>query len=183
MNGSVTPLTHTSVPFSHSVMSYYLWPHELQHACPLSQWCNLTISSSVLSFSSCPQSFPVSGTFQWLNTSDQVAKVLQLQFQHQSFQWLFSVDFLWDWLVWSPCCPRDFQKSSPAAQFEGINSKPLFHSPHSPSSRGSLFPLQFLPFNWYHLHMWGCLYFSRQCWFQLVIHPACHFTWCTLHRS
>ena len=53
-----------------------------------------------------------------------MTKILELQFQHQSFQWLFSVDFLWDWLVWSPCCPRDFQKSSPAAQFEGINSKP-----------------------------------------------------------
>ena len=62
-------------------------------------------------FSSCPQSFPVSGTFQWLNTSDQVAKVLQLQFQHQSFQSIFRFDFLWDWLVWSPCCPSVSQES------------------------------------------------------------------------
>ena len=35
--------------------------------------------------------------------------------QHQSFQWIFRVDFLQDWLVWSPCCPRDSQESSPAS--------------------------------------------------------------------
>ena len=60
-------------------MSNSLWPHELQHArphcpsptpgvhpnpCPLSQWCHPTISSSVVCFSSCLQSFPVSGSFQ-----------------------------------------------------------------------------------------------------------------------
>jgi len=68
-----------SVQFSHSVMSDSSWPHEQQHArppcpsptprvhpnpCPLSWWCHLTISSSVVLFSSCPQSFPVSGSFQ-----------------------------------------------------------------------------------------------------------------------
>ena len=60
-------------------MSDSLGPHEPQHArppcpsptpgihpnpCPLSQWCHLTISSSVVPFSSCPQSFPASGSFQ-----------------------------------------------------------------------------------------------------------------------
>ena len=34
-----------------------------------------------------------------------------------------------------------------------------------------------------HLHLWGYWYFSWQSWFQLVLHPAWHFTWCTLHRS
>ena len=38
-----------------------------------------------------------------------------------SFQRVFSVDVPYDWLVWSPCCPRNFQESSPAPQFEGIN--------------------------------------------------------------
>ena len=38
--------------------------------------------------------------------------------QHQSFQWIFRVDFLQDWLVWSPCCPRDSPEASPAPQFE-----------------------------------------------------------------
>ena len=35
-------------------------------------------------------------------------------FQHQSFQWIFRIDFLYDWLAWSPCSPRDSQESSPA---------------------------------------------------------------------
>ena len=67
-----------SLQFSRSVMSNSLGPHELQHArppCPsltpgvypnphlLSQWCHPTISSSVIPFSSCPQSFPASGSF------------------------------------------------------------------------------------------------------------------------
>ena len=60
------------------------------------------------------------GLFQRLCSSHQVAKVLELQ--HQCFQWLFRVDFLWDWLVWSPCCPRDTQESSPAPQVESISS-------------------------------------------------------------
>ena len=38
--------------------------------------------------------------------------------QHQSFQWIFSVYFLEDWLVWFPCCPRDSQESSPAPQLK-----------------------------------------------------------------
>ena len=69
----------SSVQFSRSVVSDSLWPHEPQHArppcpsptpgvysdsCPLSWWCHLTISSSVVPFSSCLQSFPASGSFQ-----------------------------------------------------------------------------------------------------------------------
>ena len=68
----------SSVQFSLSVVSDSLWPHELQHArppcpsptprvhpnrCPLSWWCHPIISSSVIPFSSCPQSFPASGSF------------------------------------------------------------------------------------------------------------------------
>ena len=59
----------------------------------------------------------------------------------------------------------------------------LFHSPLSHSSRDSLVPLCFLPLEWYHLHIWGCWYFSWQSWFQLMTHPAQHFPWCTLHLS
>ena len=69
---------HFSVQFSHSVVSDYLWPHELQHArCPCpspspgvhsdsrpsSQWCHPAISSSIIPFSSCPQSLPASESF------------------------------------------------------------------------------------------------------------------------
>ena len=73
--------------FSRSVLSNSLQPHGLQHprlpcpsptprvysnSCPSSQWCHPTISSSVIHFSSCPQSFPAAGSFQmsqlrWLN--------------------------------------------------------------------------------------------------------------------
>ena len=68
-----------SVQFSRSVVSNSLWPCGPQHArppcpsptpvvysslCPLSWWCHPTISSSVVPFSSCPQSFPASGSFQ-----------------------------------------------------------------------------------------------------------------------
>ena len=56
--------------------------------------------------------------------SHQVVKVLELQLQHQSFQWTFRIYFLYDWLVWSPCSPRDSQDSSPA-QFKNINSLAL----------------------------------------------------------
>ena len=55
----------------------------------LSQWCHPTISSSVALFSSCPQSFPASGSFQQVSSLHQVAKALELQLQHQSFQRIF----------------------------------------------------------------------------------------------
>ena len=51
----------------------------------------------------------------------------------------------------------------------------------SPSSRSSLVPLHFLPLEWYHLHIWGCYFW--QSWFQLVLYPAWHFSWHTLHWS
>ena len=47
-----------------------------------------------------------------------MTRILELQLQHQSFQWIFRVDLPQDWLLWSPCSPRDFQKSSPAPQFK-----------------------------------------------------------------
>ena len=57
-----------------------------------------------------------------------------------------------------------------------------FHAVPSPSVRGFLDPLHFLPFGCYHLYIWGGCYFSRQSWFQLGIHPDQHFTQCSLHR-
>ena len=69
------------------------------NSCPSSWWCHPTISSSVIPFSSCLQSFPASGSFQWVSSSHQVAKVLKFQPQHQSFQWIFrTVSFRIDWL-------------------------------------------------------------------------------------
>ena len=64
-----------------------------------------------------------------------------------------------------------------------LSFKPDFSPLLSPSSRGSLVPLHFLPLGWYHLGIWGCWYFSPQSWFQLMSHPAQYFAWCTLHIS
>ena len=50
---------------------------------------------------------------------------MEFQLQHQSFQWIIRTDFLWDWLVWSPCSSRDAQESSPTPQFKSINSSSL----------------------------------------------------------
>ena len=47
------------------------------------------------------------GLFPSVSCSHQVTKILELQLQHQPFQWVFRVDFLKDWLVWTLCCPRD----------------------------------------------------------------------------
>ena len=79
-------LQHTRLPCPS------LFPGICLNACPLSQWCHLTISSSAALFPFCLQSFPTSESltvklFTW------VAKVIGA-FQHQSFQWLFRVDFL-----------------------------------------------------------------------------------------
>ena len=78
-NGSEQSLEHDSVSqFSHSIVSNSFRPHESQHArtpcplpipgvysnsCPSSRWCHPAISSSVVPFSSCPQSLPASGSF------------------------------------------------------------------------------------------------------------------------
>ena len=64
------------------------------------------------------------GLFKWVSSSHQVAKVLEFQLQHQSFQWTPRTD-LWDGLVGSPCSPRDSQELSPTPQFKSINSLAL----------------------------------------------------------
>ena len=130
----------SSVQFSCSVMSNSLWHHGLKDArftCPSptpgacsnsgpsSQWWHPTISSSVIPLSSCLQSLTASGSFLWVSSSHQVAKVLEFQLQHQSLQWIFRTDFLKDWLIGSPCSQRDSQQSSPTPQFKSINSSAL----------------------------------------------------------
>ena len=95
-------------------------PRAYVNSCPSSQWCIQL--SHPLSFPS-PLAFNLSrhqGLFQWVSSSHQVAKVLELQ--HQSFQWIFRNDFLCDWLVGFPCSPRDSQEFSPTPQFKSINS-------------------------------------------------------------
>ena len=96
-----------------------------------SQWCHPAISSSVIPFSSCPQSIPASESFPMSQLFTWVAKVLEFQLQHHSFQRNPRADLLQDGLVGSPCSPRDSQESSPTPQFKSINSLVLsfLHSP------------------------------------------------------
>ena len=128
----------SSVECSRSVVSDSLQPHDSQHvrppcpsptprvysnSCPSSQWCHPAISSSVVPFSSRPQSLPASGSFPvsqlfaWGGQSiggSTSASVISINIQ----------DF-WDGLVGSPCSPRDSQESSPTPQFKSINSLAL----------------------------------------------------------
>ena len=119
-------LPFSSVQSRHSVMPDSLQTHGLQHvrppclsptprvysnSCTLSQSCYPTISSSVISFSSCLQNFQASGIFPMSQFFTSSGQELELQLQHQSFQWIFMVDFLLDWLVWSPCSPKGLSKS------------------------------------------------------------------------
>ena len=118
--------TSNSVQFSCSIMSDSLWPYELQHASlpclsptpgvcsnswPLSQWCHLIISSSVIPFS-CLQSLPALGSFQ-------MSQFFTSGGQRDSAS-------AQDWFplgaTWSPCSPRDSQEASPTPQFKSINS-------------------------------------------------------------
>ena len=90
-----------SVQFSRSVVSNSLQPHGLQHArppcpsptpracsnsCPSSRWCHPPISSSIVPFSSCPQSFPASESLPMNQFFASGGQILELQLQHQSFQ-------------------------------------------------------------------------------------------------
>ena len=95
----------SSVQFSRSVMSDSLRPHGMQHArlpcpsptpgvysdsCPLSQWCYPLSSPSLPAFNLAQHQ----GLFKWVSSSYQVAKVLEFQLQHQSFQWIFRTELL-----------------------------------------------------------------------------------------
>ena len=69
-------------------------------------WVGDAIQPSYSLLSPSPPAFNLSqqqGLFKWVNSWHQVAKVLEFQLQHQSCQWIFRTDFLWDGLVGSPC--------------------------------------------------------------------------------
>ena len=67
--------------------------------------------------------------------------------------------------------------------FQMFSFKPAFSLCSCTFIKRLFSPLHFLPLECYHLHISGCWYFSWQSWFQLVIHLAWHFTWCTRHKS
>ena len=78
-----------------------------------------------------PNSSQHQSLFQWVNSSHEVAKILEFQLYHHSLQRNPRADLLQNGLVGSPCSPRDSQESSPTPQFESINSSALsfLHSP------------------------------------------------------
>ena len=116
-DGLLWPLSYLEVQFSCSVVSDSLWPHEPQHArppcpsptpgvhpnlCPLSRWCHPTISSCVIPFSSCPQSFQHQGLFKWVSSSHHgevcclISKYLEI----------FQTSFCCWFLAWFLCGQR-----------------------------------------------------------------------------
>ena len=119
--------------------SYSCWMISLKYfIVPLQASLSFTISQSLLKFMFMldytikifhPLSLPSPPAlnlsqhqclFQWVGSSHQVAKGLELQLQQQSVQQIFRVNFFYNWLVSSPCCPRDSQ-ASPAPQFKSTN--------------------------------------------------------------
>ena len=233
-------------------------------------WDSDAIQPSQLLLLLSPPSLTLSqhqGPFPWVDSLNQVAKVLEFQLQYQSFQWILMVDVFQDWLVrflavqgtlnsllqyhilkasivrcsaffmvqlshpfmttaktivltiWTlvgtvmillfntlstfvlSFLPRSkhlliswLQSTSTVISYKYCHEvvgpdamilifecwvlSQLFHSILLPSSRGPLVPVHFLPLEWYHLHIWDSWYFSQWSWFQLVIHPTWHFTWC-----
>ena len=139
-SGSITSWQNSSVQFSHSVMSDSLRPHELQHArspcpsptpgvhpnpCPSSQWCNLTISSSVIPFSSCSQSFPGSGSFPMSQLF--ASGVLSIGVSASTSVLTMNTQD-WSPLGWTGWISLEY---SPTPQFKSLNSSMLnfLHSP------------------------------------------------------
>ena len=83
----------------------------LSNSCPFSQWCHLTISSSVVPFSFCLQSFLASESF--LMSPFFTSGGQSICFSISPSNEYSGLIFRTDWLVWSSCCPRDSQESSP----------------------------------------------------------------------
>ena len=117
-------------------MSDFLWPRELQHArppCPSptpgihsdlrpsSQWCHPAISSSVVPFSSCPQTLPDSGSFPMSQLFPSGGQSIGVSASPSVLPMNSQ-----DWFpLGSPCSPRDSQESSPTPQFKSIKSSGL----------------------------------------------------------
>ena len=135
-------LQFSSVQFSRSVMSDSSWPHELQHAMSITNSQSSlklmsielvmpsSISSSVVPFSSCPQSlpasesFPMSQLFAWGGQSTGVSALASVLPKNHSVVPL-------KWTGWISLQSKDSQESSPTPQFKSINSSALslLHSP------------------------------------------------------
>ena len=99
-----------------------LSPRICSNSWPLSQWSHPAISSSVVPFSSCRQSFPSSGALPMSLLFKLGGQIIGVSSSTSVLTMNIQDNYSQDWLVWFPCCPRDSQESSPAPQFESINS-------------------------------------------------------------
>ena len=142
----------SSVQFSGSVVPDFLRPDGLQHSmppcpswtpgvypnlCPLSRWCHPNISSSVVAFSSSPQSFPASGSFPESAVCIRWSKYWSLSFNISPFnEHSGLISFRMDWL--DLLAVQGTQESPPTPQFKNINSSVLsfLHSPTLTSING-----------------------------------------------
>ena len=146
-------LLFSSVQFSRSIVSDSLQLHELQHtrppcpspapgvysnSCPASWWCHPAISSSVVPFSSCPQSLPAAESFLMSQLFTCGGQSIGVSALASVLQRTPRTDLLQNGLVGSPCSPKDSQESSPTPQFKSINSSALsfLHSPTLTSIHG-----------------------------------------------
>ena len=157
-------------------MSGSLWSHGLQHdwlpypssspricskSCPLSEWCSLTISSSVVPFSFCLQSFSESESFPMSQLFASGAQSMGASASAIVLPMNNQVDFLLDWLVWSSCCPGDSQESSSTTIwnyqfFSTTTGRTVFPSKALRRLSSSSFSFWWFPGLWKHnccLHM------------------------------
>ena len=96
-------------------------PGACSNSCPSSWWCHPTISFSVVPFSYL-QSFPASGHFPISRLFTPGGQSIGASVSAPLFPMHIRTELLYDWLVSSPCSPRDSQESSPTPQFKSVNS-------------------------------------------------------------
>ena len=120
----VTPWTA-----AHRALS--ITPRVYSNSYPLSQWCHPTISSSVIPFSSCPQSFQASGSFQMSQLFPSGGQSIGVSDSTSVFPKNIQDLSPLGWTGWIYLHPRDSQESSPTPPFKSINSSLLsfLHSP------------------------------------------------------
>ena len=167
-----------SMPGLHPSPTPGIYPN----SCPLNQWCHPTISSSVVTFSSCLQSFPASGSYQisQLFASGGIgisasASVLPVNTQ----DWIPL-----GWTGWislqSKGLWRVFQRHSSKASILQHSAFFIVQLSNAYTTTGKTIALTRQTFVGKVMSLW---YFSWQSWLQLVLHPVQSFSWCTLHIS
>ena len=137
----------SSVQFSCSVVSDSLWLHEPQHTrpscpsptpgvhpnpCSWSRWCHLTISSSVIPFSSCPQSFPASGSFQMSQLFASGGQSIGVSASTSVLPMNTQARSLLGWTGWISLQSKGLSRVFSTPQFKSINSSALSF-PYSPT--------------------------------------------------